>query len=123
MVAHRGRRGLCDWGYGAHLAASQYSRCPELTAHVSDIVGSVQLYEESIGITELEGFLRSAGLQRQTTRLQFGRRLLCVKAGDSEVVMIEGGPTVLLFDSEETLPYPKMCVVSECCFSGIPNNS
>jgi hypothetical protein len=77
----------------------------KLTAHVSDIVGSVQLHEESVGITELERFLRPAWLRCQITRFQFGRRLNCVKAGDSEVVVIEGRPTVLLFDSEKTLPY------------------
>src|SRR5580704_18153496 len=90
----------------------------KLTGHVSDIVGSVQLHKESVGITELERFLRPARLWCQITRLQFGRRLICVKAGDSEVVVIESRPTVLLFDSEEALPYSQYVRLLRMLFQG-----
>src|ERR1035438_3612891 len=75
------------------------------SAHVTNIIGRVQLNLKSIWIVELERFLRIAVSELQIALLQLQARLVSVKAGNPEVVVFDRSRfTITLFNTEEGVP-------------------
>src|SRR5205809_1130104 len=75
----------------------------ERSAHVTYVVGSVQLDQEPIRIGEFERFLRIAVRELQIAFLQLRARLVSIEPGNSEVIMIERGRTWFLLNAKEGL--------------------
>src|ERR1017187_3527072 len=83
-----------------------------VSAHMTNVIGFVQLNLEAIRIVELERFFRIATLELQIELLQLRARLVSVEARDSEVIMIDAGSlTIALLDAEEGVSHTQdVCI-------------